>query len=159
MYEQARQSVAASLPSGLFHGVPFLLKDLRALYAGVATTSGSRFFTDFTPDHDSELVARYKRSGLVIFGKTNTPEFGCCPSTEGALFGAARNPWNTAHSGRAAQAAVPRPPLRHVSFQPRTAPTAAVPFASRHPAAAYSVSSQAAVSIPPGRITAKPGTG
>ncbi len=98
MYEQARQSVAASLPSGLFHGVPFLLKDLRALYAGVATTSGSRFFTDFTPDHDSELVARYKRSGLVIFGKTNTPEFGCCPSTEGALFGAARNPWNTAHS-------------------------------------------------------------
>ncbi len=98
MHEQARQAVAAGLPSGPFAGVPFLLKDLRALYAGVATTSGSRFFTDFTPDHDSELVARYKRSGLVIFGKTNTPEFGCCPSTEGALFGATRNPWNTAYS-------------------------------------------------------------
>ena len=98
MYEQARQQVAASLASGPFSGVPFLLKDLRALYAGVATTSGSRFFADYTPDHDSELVARYKRSGLAIFGKTNTPEFGCCPSTEGALFGATRNPWDTAYS-------------------------------------------------------------
>ena len=98
MYEEARRTVAEGATTGPFAGVPFLLKDLRALYAGVPTTSGSRFFTDYRPDHDSELVARYKRAGLVIFGKTNTPEFGCCPSTEGALFGATRNPWNTEHS-------------------------------------------------------------
>ena len=98
MKEQAQQAIAAGVPAGPFSGVPFLLKDLRALYAGVATTSGSRFFTDYKPDHDSELVARYKRAGLVVFGKTNTPEFGCCPSTEGALFGATRNPWDTDYS-------------------------------------------------------------
>ncbi len=98
MYEEARRVVADGVSPGPLAGVPFLLKDLRALYAGVATTSGSRFFRDYVPDHDSELVARYKRAGLVIFGKTNTPEFGCCPSTEGALFGATRNPWNTDHS-------------------------------------------------------------
>ena len=98
MYEEARRAVAGGVSSGPFAGVPFLLKDLRALYAGVPTTSGSRYFRDYVPDHDSELIARYKRAGLVIFGKTNTPEFGCCPSTEGALFGATRNPWNTDHS-------------------------------------------------------------
>ncbi len=98
MYEQARQSISEGVPEGPFAGVPFLLKDLRAFYAGVPTTSGSRFFKDYIPDHDSELVARYKQAGLVIFGKTNTPEFACCPSTEGVLFGATKNPWNTKHS-------------------------------------------------------------
>ena len=98
MYEEARRTVAGGELPGPFAGVPFLLKDLRALYAGVPTTSGSRFFQDYIPSHDSELVARYKRAGLVIFGKTNTPEFGCCPSTEGALFGATRNPWHSDHS-------------------------------------------------------------
>lgn len=98
MYEQARKCISAGVPEGPFAGVPFLLKDLRALYAGVPTTSGSRFFKDHVPDHDSELVTRYKQAGLVIFGKTNTPEFACCPSTEGVLFGATKNPWNTKHS-------------------------------------------------------------
>ena len=40
------------------------------------TSNGSRFFAGNVADHDTELVARYKRGGLVIFGKTNTPEFG-----------------------------------------------------------------------------------
>ncbi len=95
MYEEARATIKAGLPEGPLQGVPFLLKDLRALYAGVPTTSGSRFMTNAIPNHDSELVARYKRAGLVIFGKTNTSEYGCCPSTEGAMYGATRNPWNT----------------------------------------------------------------
>jgi len=46
------------------------------------------------PDHDTELVARYRRAGLVIFGKTNTPEFGLTPFTEPVSFGPSRNPWN-----------------------------------------------------------------
>ena len=94
MEAEARATIAAGLPDGPFTGVPFLLKDIRALYAGVPTTAGSRYFRDNVPDHDSELVARLKRAGLVIFGKTNTPEFACCPSTEGALFGPTRNPWD-----------------------------------------------------------------
>ena len=98
MYDEARAEIAAGLPEGPFAGVPFLLKDLRAAYAGVATTSGSRYWADNVPDADSETVRRFRRAGFVIFGKTNTPEFGCCPSTEGALFGATQNPWRAGFS-------------------------------------------------------------
>lgn len=94
MYDEAKEGISSGLPAGPLTGVPFLLKDIRASYKGVPTTSGSRFLSSYIPTNDSELVSRYKRSGLVIFGKTNTPEFACCPSTEGALFGATRNPWN-----------------------------------------------------------------
>jgi Asp-tRNA(Asn)/Glu-tRNA(Gln) amidotransferase A subunit family amidase len=95
MYEEAERFVQEDLPSdGPLRGVPFLLKDLRAQYAGIPTTAGSRFFTDAIPDHDSELVIRYKNAGLVIFGKTNTPEFGGNCSTEPILFGPTKNPWN-----------------------------------------------------------------
>lgn len=97
MYDQARAAIDAGLPEGPFTGVPFLLKDLHALYAGVASTNGCRFLVDNVPNHDTELVSRYKMGGLVIFGKTNTPEFGLNASTEPRLFGPTRNPWNTDH--------------------------------------------------------------
>lgn len=90
----ARRAIADGLPDGPFAGVPFLLKDLSNALAGAARTSGSRFFRDYVPDFDSELVRRYKAAGLVIFGKTNTPEFGTLPITDPELFGSARNPWN-----------------------------------------------------------------
>jgi amidase len=95
MYDEARAAANSELPDGPFTGVPFLLKDLLAAYAGVRMTSGSVFLKDFVPDHDSELVARYKRAGLVVVGKTNTPEYGIMPTTEPALFGPSRNPWDT----------------------------------------------------------------
>lgn len=97
MYESARATVI-DVPSGPFAGVPFLLKDLRASYAGVPMTSGSEYMRGFVPERDSELVVRYKRSGLVIFGKTNTPEFGIQPTTEPRLFGPCRNPWGIERS-------------------------------------------------------------
>ncbi len=110
MYEHAREASKGTLPDGPFHGVPFLLKDILATYAGVRMTSGSRFLQDFVPDHDSELVTRLKRTGLVVMGKTNTPEFGILPTTEPQLFGAARNPWkpdrSTGGSSGGAAAAV-----------------------------------------------------
>lgn len=80
------------------HGVPFLVKDLLADVEGVPTSSGSRFFKDFVPSQDSNLVARYKAAGLNIFGKTNTPEFGITPITDPELWGSTRNPWNLAHT-------------------------------------------------------------
>ena len=95
MFDQARASAKGELPDGPFTGVPFLLKDLIAAYAEVRMTSGSAFLRDFVPDHDSELVSRYKRAGLIVVGKTNTPEYGIMPTTEPALFGPARNPWDT----------------------------------------------------------------
>ncbi|RME39497.1 MAG: amidase, partial [Thermoflexia bacterium] len=94
MYDLARQQVQQGLPDGPFRGVPFLLKDLLVHYAGVPTRSGSCFFRDFVPDHDSEIVRRYRRAGVVILGKTNTPELGLVPYTEPALCGPTRNPWN-----------------------------------------------------------------
>jgi amidase len=93
MFELARSAAQNPLPDGPFRGVPCLLKDLLACYAGVRMASGSRFLKGFVPDHDSELVVRLKRAGLVIVGKTNTPEFGILPTTEPRAFGASRNPW------------------------------------------------------------------
>lgn len=98
MYDRARDAARGSLPEGPFRGVPFLLKDLLAACAGVRMASGSRFLQDFVPEHDSELVARLKRTGLVILGKTNTPELGILPTTEPHLFGATHNPWKSDRS-------------------------------------------------------------
>ncbi len=81
-------------PDGPFAGVPFLLKDLGAALAGHPLTSGSRFYADYVPAADDVFVKRLKAAGLAIFGKTNTPELGMRPVTEGRFHGAARNPWN-----------------------------------------------------------------
>lgn len=95
MYEEARTVARGELPQGPFTGVPFLLKDIFTSYAGVPLTFGSVFLRDYVPDHDSELVARQKRAGLIILGKTNLSEFGLIPTTEPRLFGPTRNPWDT----------------------------------------------------------------
>jgi len=98
MYDEARRVAGNNVPEGPFSGVPFLLKDLGAGYAGVKQTQGSEYLKDFVSPFDSELTSRYKRAGLVIAGKTNTPEFGLVPTTEPRLFGATRNPWDSEHS-------------------------------------------------------------
>jgi len=94
MEGRARQAIASGLPEGPFRGVPFLIKDLMTAYAGEPMRNGSRLFKDFVPPDDEELTRRYKAAGLVIFGKTNTPEFGLTNVTEPELFGPTRNPWN-----------------------------------------------------------------
>ena len=94
MYEQARSEAVGKLPNGPFMGVPFVLKDLIACCAGVRMLEGSKFLRGFIPVHDSELVRRQKRAGLIIIGKTNTPEFGLGVTTEPRLFGPTRNPWD-----------------------------------------------------------------
>ncbi|MCH8037138.1 MAG: DEAD/DEAH box helicase [Proteobacteria bacterium] len=98
MYDAARRAIADGLPEGPFTGVPFLLKDLGALTSGEPTTSGSRLFADFVADHDTTLTERIRAAGLVIMGKTNTPEMGVSPACEPVLHGAARNPWNPERS-------------------------------------------------------------
>jgi amidase len=94
MYDRAEAAIAAGLPEGPFTGVPYLLKDLGVYDTGAVTSAGSAFFRDAVADHDSEIVARMKRAGLVIMGKTNTSEFGLSPSVEPKLFGPTRSPWN-----------------------------------------------------------------
>lgn len=98
MYEEGRNSAREATPKGPFAGVPFLLKDLMFAYAGVRMSDGSKARQRYIPDHDSEMVVRFKRAGLVILGKTNTPEFGLMGITEPELFGACRNPWSTGHT-------------------------------------------------------------
>jgi amidase len=94
LFESARRSIAQGPPEGAFRGVPFLLKDLLSALAGAPLSFGCRALKNFVPDHDSELVRRFKQAGLVILGKTNTPEFGLVAYTEPELFGPTRNPWN-----------------------------------------------------------------
>ena len=121
MYELAETAIAAGLPSGPFTGVPYLLKDLGVYYAGTVTSAGSAFFRDAVSDHDSEVVARMKRAGLVILGKTNTSEFGLSTSVEPKLFGPTRNPWSLDHSaggssgGAAAAVAAGMLPMAHAT--------------------------------------------
>lgn len=109
------------LGPGPFAGVPFLLKDLFTPLAGVPMTNGSRYFQGYRPPHDSELVSRHKAAGVIILGKTNTPEFGIVPVTEPVANGPTLNPWSLAHtpggsSGGAAAAVASRMvPLAHGS--------------------------------------------
>ncbi len=84
--------------SGPFAGVPFLVKDLAQEYAGYPTSNGSRALVDDVADRHALVTRRFLEAGLVIFGKTNTPEFGAKGVTEPELWGAARNPWNLAHT-------------------------------------------------------------
>ncbi len=119
MYDLAREAAKSRLAEGPFRGVPFLLKDLLAAYKNVPMTSGSRYLRDFRPAFDSVLVTRYKRAGLIIIGKTNTPEFGLVPTTEPVLFGATRNPWDATRTsggssgGSAAAVAAGIVPMAH----------------------------------------------
>ncbi|MBS0409857.1 MAG: amidase [Proteobacteria bacterium] len=91
---EARAAIAAGLPEGPLTGAPYLIKDLGAQMKGVPTTSGSRLFKDNVPAEDNAIVAAYRRAGLVLFGKTNTPELGLEPVTEPEMFGPSRNPWD-----------------------------------------------------------------
>ena len=97
-YDRARKAIAKGLPDGPFTGVPWLIKDLNTYLAGEITGQGSRWYQDNRVDYSSELVLRYERAGLVIFGKTTTPEFGLSPSTESKVSGLTHNPWNLDYS-------------------------------------------------------------
>lgn len=120
-FDEALAEVDAGLPEGPLTGVPILIKDLGMQVAGLPNTNGSRLFADNIAQADQELVARYKRAGMVVLGTTNTPEFGLNSSTEPALFGPARNPRNPGRSpggssgGSAAAVASGMVPVAHAS--------------------------------------------
>lgn len=95
------RDVPASTPadlSGPFAGVPFLIKDLGQDYAGLPTSAGSRALMSLPAAEHATVVQRWIDAGLVIFGKTNTPEFGAKGITEPLAWGPARNPWDLART-------------------------------------------------------------
>ena len=94
---EAEAAVKKRSRLGPLHGVPVAIKDLTAT-AGIRTTFGSTLFRDHVPTEDAEVVRKLKAAGAVVLGKTNTPEFGAGANTVNKVFGATRNPWNTALS-------------------------------------------------------------
>ena len=121
LYDDARRVAEGPLPEGLFTGVPFLLKDAVSAYKGSRLTQGSAFLGDYVCDHDSELVVRLKKAGLIVLGKTNTPEFTIMGTTEPHRYGPTRNPWETGRmaggssGGAAAAVAAGLVPMAHAT--------------------------------------------
>lgn len=97
-FEQARTRLADLDRNAALSGVPYLVKDLNTWVADMPATNGSRAFADFYPDKDAELIVRMRRAGLVILGKTNTPELGLNIDTAPLLFGPCLNPLDNSRS-------------------------------------------------------------
>jgi len=120
-YDEAIKISQTALPPGPFKGVPFLIKDLGLQVKGWPRTDGTYFIGDAPDKNDSRLVTRHREAGMVLVGKTNTPEFGIAGTTEGARLGPCRTPWNPEHisggsSGGAASAvASGMVPMAHAS--------------------------------------------
>lgn len=120
LYDLGRE-MAKSPADGPFKGVPFLLKDAFGDIRGYPSRLGSRFRADTPATEDSDLAKRFRAAGLTFLGKTNVPEFTLLPTTESALYGPARNPWNVKHStggssgGSAAAVAAGIVPLAHAN--------------------------------------------
>src|SRR5580693_3394193 len=120
-YDEARAQAKSKLADGPFQGVPFLIKDISMEVAGWPMTNGSALLKDYVSTNDHELTRRYRASGVVLAGKTNTPEFGIPGTTEGRHLGNCHNPWNIEHStggssgGAAASVAAGIVPMAHAS--------------------------------------------
>ena len=101
MEEQARergrladQDRAAGKIWGPLHGLPIVIKDAFET-AGVRTTSGSKMLEKHVPKEDAAAVARLKKAGAIVVGKTNMPEFAGDLQSYNEIAGTANNPWDT----------------------------------------------------------------
>jgi amidase len=123
--DRARQAARHldSAPDAPFRGVPFIVKDLNAALEGAPMSNGNRALraANYVPDYSSELVTRYIASGLNIFGRGASPEFGSVPVTEPEAWGPTRNPYDLSRSsggssgGSAAAVAAGIVPAAHAS--------------------------------------------
>jgi amidase len=97
LFDEAREAARGEIPDGPFKGVPFLLKDLGAAFAGQPLHMGMQVLkdADFKAPMDTYLAQRFRDAGLITIGKTNTPELGILPTTEPVAYGASKNPWDT----------------------------------------------------------------
>jgi amidase len=117
----ARGRVAADLPTGPFAGVPFLLKDLYVGYEGSPVSNGSRLWKDYISPANFTYTERCRDAGLVVFGRTNSPELGIAWTTEPVAHGPTRNPWDLERTaggssgGAAAAVAAGIVPIAHAT--------------------------------------------
>ncbi|MGC1853631.1 MAG: amidase, partial [Solirubrobacterales bacterium] len=100
LFEEGLEAARGELPDGPFKGVPFLLKDLGAAFAGQPLHLGMGYLKerDFRAPLDTFLAERFRAAGLVTIGKTNAPELGILPTTEPRAYGPTRNPWDLGRS-------------------------------------------------------------
>ena len=123
-YEQAQRNAVEQDQTKESHsavaGLPFLIKDLTPL-AGLLQSNGSRLYQGFVAAQNAAIVQEYLDAGLIVLGKTNTPEFGLTLTTEPVANGATRNPWNPDYStggssgGAAAAVAAGIVPVAHAT--------------------------------------------
>ncbi|MCC5885533.1 MAG: amidase [Gammaproteobacteria bacterium] len=120
LFERAREQAQRPLPDGPFRGVPYLIKDLNDL-EGTRNSMGSRIFADQISAASEPYVTRTLDTGVVVVGKSNTPEFGLLGTTESLKLGVCRNPWNPDHTpggssgGAAAAVAAGLVPFAHAT--------------------------------------------
>jgi amidase len=122
-FERARIEAGRPANGGPFPGVPFLMKDLMCYTAGDPMHMGTRFLrdADFRTPHDSYLAQKFRDTGVVYLGRTNTPELGTLPATEPDAYGPSRNPWDPTRStggssgGSAAAVAAGMVPVAHAN--------------------------------------------
>jgi Asp-tRNA(Asn)/Glu-tRNA(Gln) amidotransferase A subunit family amidase len=89
----AEHAVMQGAPLGLLHGLPLGVKDLEPT-EGLLTTWGSSIYRDHVPQEDIELVARLRKAGAIVAGKTNVPEMGAGANSRNDVWGATGNPFN-----------------------------------------------------------------
>lgn len=123
LFEEGLAAARGELPDGPFKGVPFLLKDLGAAFAGQPLHLGMQYLKDrdFRAPMDTYLAQRFRAAGLVTIGKTSCPELGILPTTEPKAYGPTRNPWDLGRSaggssgGSAAAVAAGMVPFAHAN--------------------------------------------
>jgi amidase len=123
LFEEGLAAANGELHDGPFKGVPFLLKDLGAAFAGQPLHMGMQYLKDrdFRAPIDTYLAQRFRQAGLVTIGKTNTPELGVLPTAEPRAYGPTRNPWDLGRSsggssgGSAAAVAAGMVPFAHAN--------------------------------------------
>lgn len=96
-FERALEASEAVETTGPFAGVPTLLKDLND-WKGVRTAYGSKMMMGNVSDWQSPYTDALENAGLIVLGKSNTPEFGALGTTEPLSVGACHNPWNLDYS-------------------------------------------------------------
>lgn len=154
--KDAEQALMRGEPLGLLHGVPYTCKDVIDTQ-GIRTTYGSLLHAQHVPVRDAEVVARLRRQGAVLVGKTTTPEFAAKCLTDAPLSVARATP-GAPHIQAAGRAAAQPSRSRHRSRPSVSQPMAVAPRASQPPATASSVSSRAADWCPTARPTTSTAT-
>jgi amidase len=123
LYEQASADLRELDPAAPFAGVPFLMKDLGACFAGQPYYAGNRALLEigYKAPAETYLARRFRQAGLIAIATAKTPEFGLQSTTQPLAFGPAHNPWSLAHTpggssgGSAAAVAAGIVPFAHAN--------------------------------------------